>query len=104
MITHLYQPQWTGTSVLSKVSNKMSELASITPTKVIDARGSSCPGPILEAKKGIGKVKVGEVLEVISNDPGTKNDLPIWVKRVGHEFLGIIEEEGYSRLFIKRKK
>jgi len=42
----------------------------------IDARGSACPGPLLEAKKGIGKVKVGEVLEILSGDPGTRQDIP----------------------------
>ncbi len=82
----------------------MSELNQIKPAVVIDARGSACPGPILEAKKGIRKVKVGEILEVRSSDEGTKHDLPIWVKRSGHEFLGMVEAEGYTRLFIKRMK
>jgi TusA-related sulfurtransferase len=70
----------------------------------VDARGSSCPGPILEAKKGISKVKKDQVLEILATDPGTKNDLPIWIKRVGHEFLGVIEGEGYFRMLIRRKK
>jgi TusA-related sulfurtransferase len=79
-------------------------LDTIKADYTVDARGSSCPGPILEAKKGISKVKKGEILEVLATDPGTKNDLPIWVKRVGHEFLGIVEGEGYFRLLIKRQK
>ncbi len=82
----------------------MSELENIVADKMVDARGTSCPGPILEAKKGIAKVKVGEVLEIRASDPGTKDDLPVWVKRVGHEFLGVLDGEGYWRLFIKRKK
>ncbi|HAA03061.1 MAG TPA: sulfurtransferase TusA family protein, partial [Syntrophobacteraceae bacterium] len=68
------------------------------------ARGSACPGPLLEAKKGIGKVKVGEVLEVLSNDPATKNDIPVWAKKVGHEYLGHIAADGYDRIFITRRK
>ncbi len=51
-------------------------------------RGSACPGPLMEAKKGIAQVKVGEVLEVLSSDPGTKEDIPLWAKKVGHEFVG----------------
>jgi tRNA 2-thiouridine synthesizing protein A len=49
-------------------------------------------------------VKVGEVLEVLSNDPGTKDDMPLWAKKVGHEFLGTLGADGYDRIFIVRKK
>ena len=80
------------------------DLNSIKVACSVDARGSACPGPLLEAKKGIGKVRVGEVMEVLSNDSGTKNDLPIWAKKVGHEYLGHISEDGYEKLFIVRKK
>lgn len=80
------------------------ELTEITAAKVIDARGSACPGPLLEAKKGIGAIKVDEILEIWSGDPGTKNDIPRWAAKVGHEFLGYVEADGYDRLFVQRKK
>ncbi|HTY24355.1 MAG TPA: sulfurtransferase TusA family protein [Desulfomonilaceae bacterium] len=80
------------------------ELANITAARVVDARGSACPGPLLEAKKGIGQVKVGEVLEILSNDPGTKRDIPAWAQKVGHEYQGAIEADGYDRIFVTRKK
>lgn len=80
------------------------ELANLTAAKVVDTRGSACPGPLLEAKKGIGQVKVGDVLEVLSNDPATKSDIPAWAKKVGHEFMGVLEAEGYDRIFVTRKK
>lgn len=80
------------------------DLAAITVSKIVDARGSACPGPLLEAKKGIGQVKVGEVLEIKSSDPGTRNDIPAWAKKVGHEYLGVLEAEGHDRLFVTRKK
>jgi tRNA 2-thiouridine synthesizing protein A len=76
----------------------------VTAASSVDARGSACPGPLLEAKKGMGKVKVGEVLEILSNDPGTRNDLPIWATKVGHEYLGYVSVDGYDKLFILRKK
>jgi TusA-related sulfurtransferase len=47
---------------------------------------------------------VGEVLEVLSNDPGTKGDLPLWAQKVGHEFLGALAADGYDRIFVVRKK
>jgi tRNA 2-thiouridine synthesizing protein A len=80
------------------------ELTTISVAKVVDARAMSCPGPLLEAKKSIAAVKVGEVLEVWSGDAGTKNDMPNWCAKVGHEFLGVISAEGYDRLFVRRKK
>lgn len=80
------------------------ELNTIQAAKVVDARAMSCPGPLLEAKKGIGAVKVGEVLEIWSGDANTKDDMPRWCEKVGHEFLGILAGEGYDRLFILRKK
>ena len=73
-------------------------LSEIQAAKVVDARGSACPGPLLEAKKGIGAVKVGEVLEIWSGDERTKEDIPKWSKKVGHEYMG------YDRIFIKRSK
>ncbi|MFN2138701.1 MAG: sulfurtransferase TusA family protein [Candidatus Promineifilaceae bacterium] len=81
------------------------ELSDIQAAKVVDARGSACPGPLLEAKKGIGAIKVGEVLEIWSGDPRTKEDIPRWSQKVGHEFLGYVTADGgYDRIFIKRMK
>ena len=79
-------------------------LSEIQAAKVVDARAMACPGPLLEAKKSIGGVKVGDVLEIWSGDANTKNDMPRWCKKVGHEYLGDISAAGYDRLFIRRMK
>lgn len=80
------------------------DLAAIQAAKTVDARAMSCPGPLLEAKKGIGLVKVGEVLEIWSGDPGTKKDIPVWCQKVGQDYLGTTPADGYDRLFIRRTK
>jgi TusA-related sulfurtransferase len=80
------------------------DLATLQPAKTVDARAMACPGPLLEAKKSIGLVKVGEVLEIWSGDPNTKNDMPRWCEKVGHEFLGVVPADGYDRLFIRRRR
>jgi tRNA 2-thiouridine synthesizing protein A len=80
------------------------DLTALKPACIVDARGSACPGPLLEAKKGIGKVKVGEVIEVLSNDAGTKEDIPLWAQKVGHCCLGFLPSDGYDRIFVVRKK
>jgi tRNA 2-thiouridine synthesizing protein A len=80
------------------------DLSGIQAAKVVDARGSACPGPLLEAKKGIGAIKVDEVLEIWSGDPKTKDDIPKWAAKVGHEFMGSLEAEGSDRIFLRRLK
>ncbi len=81
-----------------------SDLAAVSVAKVVDARGSACPGPLLEAKKGIGAVSIGGVLEIWSSDPVTKTDIDAWATKVGHEFLGFATADGYDRVFVRRKK
>jgi TusA-related sulfurtransferase len=80
------------------------DLSTIEVANSVDARGSACPGPLLEAKKGIGKVKVGEILEILSNDAGTRTDVPAWAKKVGHDYLGLLEADGYDKHFVRRNK
>ncbi len=80
------------------------DLSTIQSVKVVDARGCACPGPLLEAKKGIGTVKVGDILEIWSGDANTKNDIPRWAEKVGHEFLGVVTADGYDRIYLRRKK
>jgi tRNA 2-thiouridine synthesizing protein A len=82
----------------------MIDLNTLQAAKVVDARAMSCPGPLLEAKKSIASVKVGEVLEIQSGDANTKNDMPRWCEKVGHEFLGALPGDGCERLFIRRAK
>jgi TusA-related sulfurtransferase len=86
------------------MTTTVQELESITAAKVVDARGAACPGPLLEAKKGIGTVPIGSVLEVWSTDSVTKTDISAWAGKVGHEFLGFLSAEGYDRVFVRRRK
>lgn len=72
--------------------------------QVVDARGSACPGPLMETKKAIGKVKKGEILEIWSSDKGSREDIPTWINFAKHEYIGYIEDSGYDRHFVKRLK
>jgi tRNA 2-thiouridine synthesizing protein A len=78
------------------------ELKAIKSDLVVDARGTACPGPLLAAKKGIGEIESGEIMEVLSADEGTKHDIPRWCDKMDHEFLGIVETDSYTRLFLKK--
>lgn len=80
------------------------ELEAVAANETVDARGAACPGPLLEAKKSMGSVSVGDVIELWSTDPQTKTDVAAWAGKVGHEFLGTIPAEGYDRVLIRRGK
>ncbi|MBN2482221.1 MAG: sulfurtransferase TusA family protein [Bacteroidales bacterium] len=79
------------------------ELQSLNASKIVDARGTACPGPLLEAKKAIGTINSGDTMEVLSADEGTKVDIPKWCTKQGHEYLGTLNESGYYRIFLKKK-
>ena len=78
------------------------ELKGITADLVVDARGTACPGPLLAAKKAIGEIESGEIMEILSADEGTKHDIPRWCDKMEHDFLGVIETDSYTRLFLKK--
>jgi TusA-related sulfurtransferase len=80
------------------------ELETIVADKVIDARGAACPGPLLEAKKGMNSVPIGGVIEIWSSDSVTKTDIAAWAGKVGHESLGYRAADGYDRVFVRRGK
>jgi tRNA 2-thiouridine synthesizing protein A len=82
----------------------VAELETITADKIVDARGTACPGPLLEAKKGMTTVAVGSTIEIWSTDAATKNDISAWSAKVGHDYLGTLGADGYDRVFVIRRK
>ena len=70
--------------------------------EVLDAKGLSCPMPILKTKKILKNMKSGQILEIQGTDPGTRNDLPAFTKRSGDEFLGEEQGDGYISFFLKK--
>jgi TusA-related sulfurtransferase len=72
--------------------------------KVVDARGSFCPGPLMELIAAIKMVEVGDEIEVLSSDKGSANEIPQWLKKVGHEHLGTVEDGGTWHVALRRTK
>lgn len=54
---------------------------------ILDARGLSCPLPILKTKKALAQLALGEMLEIITSDPGSVKDLPSFCEQTGHELV-----------------
>ncbi|MEI7677081.1 MAG: sulfurtransferase TusA family protein [Bacteroidales bacterium] len=79
------------------------ELKAVEVARAVDARGTACPGPLLEAKKTIGSIKSGDIMEVWSADEGTKSDIPKWCGKQGHEYLGFVDVDGYFKVYLRKK-
>ena len=70
--------------------------------KEIDARGSFCPGPLMELIRGVKSVPVGGTVAVLSSDPGSNKDIPLWIQKARHEYLGAFAEDGYTRFVVRK--
>jgi|TARA_B100000315_G_C14493469_1_gene548744 TusA-related sulfurtransferase len=68
----------------------------------LDCRGLYCPLPIVKTTSEIKQLKQGNILEVVADDKGIKQDMPAWCESTGHEFLGIEEADGEIRVYVKK--
>jgi tRNA 2-thiouridine synthesizing protein A len=71
--------------------------------KELDARGLNCPLPILRAKKALGEVGSGQILKILSTDPGSVKDFAAFAKQTGNELLSTAEAGGEFTFFMKKK-
>ena len=72
--------------------------------EILDCYGLLCPMPIIQAAQKMKKMKIGEVLEVISTDKGIKEDMPAWCRQTGQEFLGVEKKEDVIEVFVRKVK
>ena len=68
--------------------------STITPDRVLDCSGMTCPRPVIEASKSIKEIEVGQVLKVISTDPGSPMDMEAWSEQSGHSLIDSKQENG----------
>lgn len=77
-------------------------MSDLTANTVLDCKGLLCPMPVVKTKKAINTMAVGEVLEMISTDPGSMPDMQAWAKQTGHKLLEAKDEGNVFRFFIKK--
>jgi TusA-related sulfurtransferase len=70
--------------------------------ETLDCVGLYCPVPIVKTAQTIKQMKTGEVLEVIADDKGIKQDMPAWCRTTGNEFLGMEEEGDEIKVYVKK--
>ncbi len=68
----------------------------------LDCVGLYCPMPIIQTKAKMEELEVGEVLEVVADDKGIEADIPAWCRSTGNEFLGLEEEDGEYRVYVRK--
>lgn len=76
---------------------------SVALTKEIDARGSFCPGPLMELIRNIKTASVGDTIGVLSSDKGSITDIPAWANKAKHEFVAAEDAGGEVKRLIVRK-
>ncbi len=75
----------------------------ITINREIDARGSHCPGPLMELIRGLKSAHEGEVIAVISTDLGSNTDIPLWVQKSGNELVAVEKIDHAATHFVVRR-
>lgn len=69
----------------------------------LDCTGLYCPMPIIETNDMMRELEIGQVLEIVADDKGIKTDMPAWCESTGNEFLGIEEDNGEYRVYVRKR-
>jgi tRNA 2-thiouridine synthesizing protein A len=71
-------------------------------TRTVDARGSFCPGPLMELIRAIREGQVGDIIAVFSSDRGSKTDIPKWIEKAGHRLVTLEARDGYDEIVVEK--
>ena len=74
-----------------------------TITATVDAKGQSCPGPLVSLAKALRDAKTGDLFELLATDPGSKSDVPSWADLSGNELLESTESDGVYRYVVRKR-
>jgi len=78
----------------------MSDLA----TKSIDVRGLYCPEPVFRTKMEVERLKIGDILKIVADDPESEEDISRWVNRNGHQLISLNKNDKDLEFVIKKAK
>jgi len=70
--------------------------------RTVDARGSYCPGPLMELIRAIREGQVGDVIAVYSSDKGSRTDIPKWVEKAGHRLVALEARDGFDEIIVEK--
>ena len=72
--------------------------------RTVDARGSFCPGPLMELIRAIRESQVGDVLAVLSSDKGSRADIPKWIAKAGHRLVALETRDGHDEIIVEKRR
>jgi tRNA 2-thiouridine synthesizing protein A len=73
-------------------------------TRTVDARGSFCPGPLMELIRAIREGQIGDVIAVLSSDKGSRIDIPKWVEKAGHRLISVESHDRFDQIIIEKAR
>jgi len=76
--------------------------AASPPRMVVDARGSWCPGPLMELVRVIKEEPVGTEFELLSSDEGSRKDVPLWLEKARHQLVEFRPDTGFDRFIVRK--
>jgi tRNA 2-thiouridine synthesizing protein A len=72
--------------------------------RVVDARGSFCPGPLMELIRAIREGQIGDIIAVYSSDKGSKTDIPKWIDKAGHRLVALETRDGFDEIIVEKRR
>jgi tRNA 2-thiouridine synthesizing protein A len=75
---------------------------SIAGSITVDARGQSCPGPLVTLAKALKGARAGDLFELVATDPGSRSDVPSWAEISGNELVEATEADGEFRYLVRK--
>jgi tRNA 2-thiouridine synthesizing protein A len=72
--------------------------------RVVDARGSFCPGPLMELIRAIREGQIGDIIAVYSSDTGSKTDIPKWIDKAGHRLVALETRDGFDEIIVEKRR
>ncbi len=73
-------------------------------TKSIDVRGLYCPEPVFRTKMEVERLKIGDTLKIVADDPESEEDISRWVNRSGHQLISLNKNDKDLEFVIKKAK
>ncbi|MDQ4108732.1 MAG: sulfurtransferase TusA family protein [Actinomycetota bacterium] len=73
-----------------------------TITATVDAKGQSCPGPLVSLAKVLKDARSGDLFELLATDPGSRSDVPSWAEISGNDLLEATETDGVYRYLLRK--
>lgn len=77
-------------------------IAAPAVTRIVDARGSYCPGPLMELIRAIRESDPGQVIAVYSSDSGSRTDIPRWVEKASHRLIRVESRDGFDEIVVEK--